>query len=288
MDKWTETRTAYQVARLGTVSAAAEALGYHRATVNRHIDALEEELGARIFIRHARGYTLTELGEAVLRVAQKTEELMDDLSGRAKGKSHQLEGEIKISVLPPMANILMAPANVFRRQNPGCKVVIYASDDLARLEYGEAHIAVRAGPKPQNPDYIVQEYLRVGLNLYAHDSYIEKNGMPRLEEGTEGHEFIMPATLLNRMPFRQWATENVKPSQIAMASDNSSVLTDAVLSGVGLGFLTQIDVQGRSDVHPLLSADPTCFVPLWLVTHMDLHRTEKVQAMLKCLKAHAD
>ena len=69
MDKWAELRTAYQVAKLGTVSAAADALGFHRATVNRHIDVLEAEIGARIFIRHARGYALTELGEDVLRVA---------------------------------------------------------------------------------------------------------------------------------------------------------------------------------------------------------------------------
>ena len=82
MDKWAELRTAYQVAKLGTVSAAANALGFHRATVNRHIDVLEEEMGARIFIRHARGYTLTELGEDVLQVARKTEELIDDLAGR--------------------------------------------------------------------------------------------------------------------------------------------------------------------------------------------------------------
>ena len=61
MDKWAELRTAYQVARLGTVSAAAEMLGFHRATVNRHIDVLEAALGARIFIRHARGYALTVL-----------------------------------------------------------------------------------------------------------------------------------------------------------------------------------------------------------------------------------
>jgi DNA-binding transcriptional LysR family regulator len=68
MDKWAELRTAYQVAKLGTVSAAAEALGFHRATVNRHIDVLEADIGVRIFIRHARGYALTEIGEDVLRV----------------------------------------------------------------------------------------------------------------------------------------------------------------------------------------------------------------------------
>ena len=40
MDDWDQIRTAAQVARLGTVSAAAETLGVHRATVTRHIDSL--------------------------------------------------------------------------------------------------------------------------------------------------------------------------------------------------------------------------------------------------------
>ncbi|MEL6126732.1 MAG: LysR family transcriptional regulator, partial [Pseudomonadota bacterium] len=94
---------------LGTVSAAAASLGYHRATVNRHIDALEAEIGARIFLRHAQGYTLTEVGHQVLRVAQKTKELTDDLSGRLKGASERLEGELRLSVLAPFVSMFLAP-----------------------------------------------------------------------------------------------------------------------------------------------------------------------------------
>ena len=99
MEKWAELRTAYQVAKLGTVSAAAKALGFHRATVNRHIDALESELGSRVFIRHARGYELTELGKEVLRTAQKTEQLLDDLAGLAMVKQVQIEGDIKLTTI---------------------------------------------------------------------------------------------------------------------------------------------------------------------------------------------
>jgi DNA-binding transcriptional LysR family regulator len=69
MDNWDEIRTAYQVARLGTVSGAAEVLGVHHATVIRHIDALEAALGAKLFQRHARGYTATEAGQDLLSVA---------------------------------------------------------------------------------------------------------------------------------------------------------------------------------------------------------------------------
>ena len=48
MDNWDEVRTAYQVARMGTVSGAADVLGVHHATVIRHIDALEIRLGAHL------------------------------------------------------------------------------------------------------------------------------------------------------------------------------------------------------------------------------------------------
>ena len=66
MDNWDEIRTAYQVARLGTVSGAAEVLGVHHATVIRHVDAQEARLGVKLFQRHARGYTATEAGAELL------------------------------------------------------------------------------------------------------------------------------------------------------------------------------------------------------------------------------
>lgn len=44
MKNWDELRTAYEVAKHGTVTAAAESLGMQRATVIRHIDNLEREL----------------------------------------------------------------------------------------------------------------------------------------------------------------------------------------------------------------------------------------------------
>ncbi len=57
MKHWSEVRSAYAVARLGTVSAASAELGVHRATIIRHINTLEASLGARLFQRHTRGYT---------------------------------------------------------------------------------------------------------------------------------------------------------------------------------------------------------------------------------------
>jgi DNA-binding transcriptional LysR family regulator len=114
MDKWTELRAAYQVVKLGTVSVAAQTLGSHPATVNRYIDVLEEAIGARMFLRHARGCTLTEVGHDVLHLAQKTEELIEDLAGRVKAAGTQVEGEIKSTSLVPFAGLVIGAIADFR------------------------------------------------------------------------------------------------------------------------------------------------------------------------------
>ena len=284
MEKWTELRTAYQVAKLGTVSAASRALGTHRATVNRHIDVLEAELGARIFIRNARGYTLTELGEELLKVAQKTDEMFEDLVGRARGRDGSIEGEIKITSLLPLTNVLMRPVAIFREAHPNCQVTIITTEDLQRLEYGEAHVALRAGTKPTHPDYVVQHLGDVTLNLYAHDDYIFRNGMPKSPSDLSKHNFISPPENERRLPIWMWIYQHVPEPKVSIAANDPNIVGDAVFAGLGLGVLSDFDVAGRNDVTAVLPHSTDWTFPLWLVTHVDLHRTEKVQEMLACLK----
>lgn len=285
MDKWAELRTAYQVAKLGTVSAAADVLGFHRATVNRHIDVLEAELDARIFIRHARGYALTELGEDVLRVAQKAEELFDDLAGRIKGDKAHMTGEIKLTTLAPFASLLMKPIAQFRARNPLCVVEVDTSEDLARLEHGEAHIALRAGAKPDHPDYVVSSFGRVNFNLYAHEKYVQKYGLPMSVDEMEGHKFVVSQVHGRSPPFGHWIKDNVGPDMIAMSSRSIWALTEAVCAGVGMGFIGDHEAAQRSGLRSVLPPNKAWSVPVWLVTHVDLHRTEKVQGMLDYLKS---
>lgn len=285
MEKWTELRTAHYVAKLGTVSGASAALGLHRATVNRHIDLLEEELGARIFIRHARGYTLTELGEDVLRVSQKTEELIEDLVGRVRGEKAAIEGDIKVTALPRFFSVLMEPIAEFRRRNPNCRVNAIASEQLEKLEYGDAHVALRIGQKPDHPDYVVTLARYVSINLYAQESYIRRKGMPSGSEDFQGHEFVLPFDQMSRFPFLEWIFGLIVPSQIAVSTVNQEVASGAISAGLGMGFLTDLDAQGRSDLKAVLPESDAWSVPIWLVTHVDLHRTEKVQEMLKCIKS---
>lgn len=284
MEKWTELRTAYKVAKLGTVSAAAEALGFHRATVNRHVDVLEAELGARIFIRHTRGYTLTELGNDVLRTIQKAEELIDDLAGRASVENAHIDGEIKLTTIAPFSRLIIEPSANFRLQYPHCQIHVAATENLERLEHGEAHIALRAGTKPDHPDYVVQHLRKIYFNLYAHDTYVEKYGLPLNGEDFTNHYFILPSETRRPKIFEPWITKHVGQHQISLCTNHLTINKEAIASGLGIGFLSNLDVAEYTGLHPVLPHNEAWSLPIWLVTHVDLHQTVRVQAMLKCLK----
>tara|TARA_R110000751_G_scaffold146094_1_gene249654 strand:+ start:38270 stop:39145 length:876 start_codon:yes stop_codon:yes gene_type:complete len=286
MDKWTELHTAYEVAKRGTVSAAAEALGLHRATVNRHIDVLEEEIGARIFIRHARGYALTETGQDVLRVAQKTEELINDLAGRVQGGKTKIAGQIKLTILAPFASLLMGAIADFRLHNPQCLVEVDVGEDLARLEYGEAHIALRAGAKPDHPDYVVRSFGDVSFNLYANESYVARHGLPADPGDMTGHTFVLPDFPKERLPFGAWIQSHIQPDMVALSARDIWITREAILAGVGMGFMGDHEARIFENLYAVLPSNIDWSVKAWLVTHVDLHRTEKVQAMLRCIKSN--
>lgn len=285
MDKWSELRTVIYVAKHGTVSAAAAALGYHRATVNRHIDALEAEIGARIFTRHAHGYSLTDVGEDVLGVATKTQVLANDLVERVRSQTLGVEGEIRVTLLAPFAGLVMSAVDEFSTRYPECVVSIDAREALVRLEQGEAHVAVRAGRKPDHPDYVVQSLGRARVNLYAHESYVARYGLPTDTNDLKGHRFVLPQDSERRLPFWSWIERHLKPEMIAMLSDDIWVSVEAISQGVGIGILADHEAQARADLHAVLPMDWSWSVRLWLTTHMDLHRTQKVQAMTNGIKA---
>ncbi len=287
MDNWDEIRTAYQVARLGTVSGAAEVLGVHHATVIRHIDALEGRLGVKLFQRHARGYTSTEAGADLLQVAQATDDQFTQLAGRIKGQGIGVRGELVVTSLVGISPLLSPVLAQFRTENPGLVVRYLTGDRLFRLEYGEAHVAIRAGSVPEQPDNVVQPFFTQHMVLVASDAYIAVHGLPDGAGDFDGHYFVGHDDLNSRAPFNRWLMNAVAPEQVAYRTHDNRTLRDAINAGAGIGFLPRWEIAGRTDLQAVMAPLDEWAAPLWLVTHVDLHRTTKVQAFLTFLKDQA-
>ncbi len=281
---WDEIRTAYHVARMGTVSGAAEALGVHHATVIRHIDALEQRLGVKLFQRHARGYTSTEAGQDLLQVAQATDDQFTQLVGRIKGRGDGVTGELVVTSLSSVSPRLTRTLAKFQAEYPGLIVRYLTGDEVLRLEYGEAHVAVRAGRAPDNPDNVVQPFVPQRVSLYASEDYIAAHGRPSSIDDLDDHVFVGLDNFGSRAPFVRWMMERVSPEQVIFRGTDNRVLRDAIIEGVGIGFVSDWEAEKFPSLVRLFDSRDEWTAPLWLVTHVDLHRTTKVQAFLKFLK----
>lgn len=286
VDTWDEIRTAFHVARLGTVSGAADALGVHHATVIRHVDALEARLGSKLFQRHARGYTPTEAGRDLLQVAATTDDQFTQLVGRIRGRGADVTGELIVTSLPILSERLAPVLTEFLNTHPGTRVRFLTATRLFRLEYGEAHLAIRAGSKPDQPDNIVQHYYDERLALYATRAYFERHG-PLVEGEWTGHRFVGPSDPAHRANFFQWMNETIPDDLVVFRASEQLTTRDAVNAGAGIGFLSCGAAKDDPNLVQMLPPREGWSSPLWLVTHVDLHRTAKVQTLVNFLKTKA-
>lgn len=287
LENWDEIRTAYQVARIGTVSGAAEVLGVHHATVIRHVDALEARLGTKLFQRHPRGYTPTEAGVQLLAVGQATEDQFAQLAARIAGAGEEMRGELIITSLPALAGLVMPAMAELMREHPALVLRYITDQRVFRLEYGEAHVAIRAGARPTEPDNVVSQ---LGVNrtaLYASPEYLERHGTPEGVQDLAGHRFIGPDSRDSRAPFFRWLAQTQPPEAVVFMANEITSQAAAVQAGLGLGFLPVLQARSDPRIVEVVAPQPEWDSPFWLVTHVDLHRTPKVQAALRALRAAA-
>jgi DNA-binding transcriptional LysR family regulator len=286
-DNWEEIRTAYQVARLGTLSAAAEFLGVHHATVIRHISALEDRLGTKLFHRHARGYAPTEAGLDLMRVAAITQDQLDQLSGRIRGRGAAVSGELVVTTLASMSSQITPWLAKFQMLHPDLRVTLVADDRPLKLEYGEAHVAIRAGTKPTEPDNVVQHFMSVDIALFAHKDYVARMGVIDGPDDLARHRFLRILNASDKAPFARWISQNVPKKAVTFYASHIHGVEDALRAGMGVAPLSMCPAVIGPDLVQVMPTDPGWRSEYWLVTHVDLHRTAKVQAFLAFLKEQA-
>ncbi|WP_421726362.1 LysR family transcriptional regulator [Bauldia sp.] len=285
---WDDIRIAAAVAEHGTLSAAADVLGLHHATVLRRINALEERLSVRLFQRHSRGYTPTDAGDILLQVASATAEQFDLLSHRLQSPERAVTGRLIITTLPELTDALIGPLAAFQRAYPETRIELLADSRRLRLEYGEAHISVRAGPEPREPDNIARPLRPIAVTFFAHPDYVARFGTPARREDIAGHRYL---SLLNPDPRNRpasWVDGNVPHDQIVFRCGTIQAIRGAALAGIGVAPLIDWDLAPEPVLVRLFPPPEDWTASLWLVTHRDNHRTPKVRAIHQFLMRALD
>jgi DNA-binding transcriptional LysR family regulator len=145
-----------EVALLGSFTAAAVSLGYSQPAVSRQVAAMEAAAGMPLFVRNARGVSVSAAGAAVVEYAGRILSDVDSLRREIEGLGDPLVGRVRMGVFPSAASVL-APRAIARLdlEHPGLTVDLSEASTptlLRELRSGRLAVAV-IGVGSGLPDY---------------------------------------------------------------------------------------------------------------------------------------
>jgi DNA-binding transcriptional LysR family regulator len=141
-------RVVHEVARHGSFSAAAAALGYTQSAVSRQVGAMESAAGTALFERLARGVRPTAAGEVVARRAARILGEVDGALEEVSGVRDRLAGRLVVSGFPAAAAVLLPRAiALLGQRHPDLRVELQEAASpvqLRRLRAGRIEVALMA------------------------------------------------------------------------------------------------------------------------------------------------
>ena len=116
-----------QTARLGSISRAAEALFLSQPAVSLQLQALERELGARLFERSGRRMTLSREGELLYDMARPLVEGLDNLAANFRERVRGLDaGELHVAAgSSTILYLLPQFVEAFRKAHPEVRLTLH-------------------------------------------------------------------------------------------------------------------------------------------------------------------
>ena len=126
-DRLKPLRAFCQTARLGSVSRAAEALFVSQPAITQQLQALEREMGMKLFERSGRRLVPTREGEALYELARPLVEGIDGLDGAFREQVRGLDaGELHVAAgSSTILYLLPKIVEAFRAAQPGVRLTLH-------------------------------------------------------------------------------------------------------------------------------------------------------------------
>lgn len=290
---WSDLRYALAVAEAGSLAGAARQLAVNHSTVLRRLDALERQLGSRLFERGRSGYQPTESGLLLLTQARRMADQVDEIERQVLGRDRGLTGVLRVTTaFVVMEHLLPAPLADFARAFPGIEVEVVENaflldlsrrraDASAPLAQREADVALRLSP--QVAEHLVGRPLGTSLcRVYA------RRGAADLPQSVQALPDLLreaPWVAFERdgrdRIYDRWMQRHLVPSTVRVRVDIFDAVAAMLNTGIGVGVLPTFMQARHPDLLPVSDPIPELAVPVWMLTHPDLRGTARVRAFMQ-------
>ena len=274
---WDHLKVFAAVAEHGSLSAAARVLKISPPTASRHIQALEYDLGSKLFDKTREGYMLTAAGADILTYAREMEQAAEGLERRKAAFAHAELGTVRIAAGNWMSLFLIQHTNEIRKDLPGLELEIFNTYAFANLARRDADLALR-NRRPDQGRLAVRHLIPPCYAVYGHRDYVSAHPEAKTEDSYRACSWVGFDEANAHLPTARWLTERMDASPALRCTQAINIL-DGIRASAGLGILpcfagdTDPDLMRLS---PIIHHDKN---DLWLVIHEDLRRAPAVRAV---------
>ncbi|WP_072746567.1 LysR family transcriptional regulator [Oceanicella actignis] len=275
---WDKLRVFHAVAEVGSLTHAGETLHLSQSAVSRQIRALEEEIGATLFHRHARGLLLTEQGELLYHATREMARQLETAAARIKDSKDDIFGELRVTTTIGFGTMWLSPrlAKLFARY-PELKLDLNLTEAVLNLPMREADVAIRM-KEPSQADLIRRRLMTVRMRFYVSRAYIAAHGEPRSPEELREHRLVgyspgAPQVAAGAEFLAPFLAENRKSR---MTVNNYFGLYKAALNGLGVCALPDYLTRGEESLVNVLPELHSADIPVYFVYPTELRRSKRV------------
>jgi molybdate transport repressor ModE-like protein len=279
-----------EVAKHGTMTAAAEAAGISQPAISAQVKALERFYGTRLLERDGRGSAPTAAGRLVADYAVRVLALVDELRRGVADLEGLTAGELIVGASSTVGEQLLPTyLGQFHAAHPQVRLSVRIGNSAeisARVAARELDFAI-VGEEPRDGELFAQPVLedRIVAFLAPGDPLLREAPVGPL--ALRGRQFVMRevGSATRALAERCLRETSCNPGHVIELGSNEAVKR-AVEAGLGIGLLSTYTIEAER-LAGLLADLPvvgwTCRRSFWLIRRRDRVLTRAEEAFLALL-----
>jgi DNA-binding transcriptional LysR family regulator len=233
------------VVDLGSITAAARALGETKGTVSRRLTRLERALGVVLIRRSPRLVQATEDGVAYRMRVGRSLELLDEANATVQRARTTPGGHLRITAPLDLGVSLVAPLVAgFVERYPDISVEMILSQAVLDLDSSQIDIALRAIRALPDSSLIAYKLKELDTVLYASPAYLRRHGPPKRPDDLTRHRVLVLRATRGNAVLSLHAKSGAEQARVrvrtAISASDFSFNREAALAGAGIAVLPTI------------------------------------------------
>lgn len=227
-----------RVAQRASFAGAAHDLRMSRASVTKHVVALEKRLGTRLFDRTTRSVSVTEAGRIYLDGCLNCLQAYDDSEAAVGELSTQPKGVLRVGAPFDMNRHLPDLFARFMSAHPAIDLDVRLSNRTFDMVDEGIDVYLRV-TNTLGPDVIARRLATTWLAVWGARSYFERHERPRTPLDLRSHRFAVfnEPPILDTWAFERDGQSDEVRMRAKLVANSGDVLISAVCRGAALAVL---------------------------------------------------